>query len=377
MVNFLKKVKNKICFLFKTIFFKKKLVIKKLLEMKIKFFLNKKIEILHICINEPKFMLSYIDFINKNFDNNNHLFVIFGNFAVDRKIHKNVFYFSEIGVREVCSLIRKSKKIILHGMWEKIVMDYIVQNNIIMNKTYNLLWGGDFYFPEEQPEWRINYIKKLKHVVTFIDGDVEYIKKNYGIDPIYHKSIMYLNGIFDESIYLGFEKFKDNDELWIKVGNSASDTNNHEFIFEKIKYLKDKNIKIITPLSYGVESIKEKINRIGLEMFNEKFYPLNDFMEYNEYLKILYNVDIAIFYQYRQQAMGNLIQLLGLGKKVYLNKGTSQWDLFTKLGVKVYDFNEGFDLDFNKEELERNKVIIKEYFSEDKFFNDLNNLFKE
>ncbi len=61
--------------------------------------------------------------------------------------------------------------------------------------------------------------------------------------------------------------------------------------------------------------------------------------------------------------IGNLIQLLGLGKKVYLNPETSQWKLCQNLGIKVYDINRDIDLNINAKELENNKKIVRELFS--------------
>ena len=76
-----------------------------------------------------------------------------------------------------------------------------------------------------------------------------------------------------------------------------------------------------------------------------------------------YNIDIALIAHNHQQGMGNLIQLLGLGKKVYLNSETSQWNLFQHLGIKVYDINVNIDLNINAEELENNKKIVRDWFS--------------
>jgi hypothetical protein len=60
--------------------------------------------------------------------------------------------------------------------------------------------------------------------------------------------------------------------------------------------------------------------------------------------------------------MGNLIQLLGLGKKVCLNPETSQWKLCQNLGIKVYDINRDIDLNIDSEGLKNNKKIMKGYF---------------
>jgi dTDP-N-acetylfucosamine:lipid II N-acetylfucosaminyltransferase len=54
---------------------------------------------------------------------------------------------------------------------------------------------------------------------------------------------------------------------------------------------------------------------------------------------------------------------LGLGKKVYLNPETSQWNLFQNLGINVYSINGGIDLNINAKELKNNKKIVREWFS--------------
>jgi hypothetical protein len=174
---------------------------------------------------------------------------------------------------------------------------------------------------------------------------------------------MYLSNIFDENKYKRFTP-KIRDEILILVGNSADKTNRHEFIFDKLRKFSSDNIKVITPLSYSYrDGYRERIINIGKEIFGEKFYPLTEFLPYDKYLEILFNIDIAIFAHNRQQGMGNLIQLLGLGKKVYLNPETSQWNLLQNLGIKVYDINRDIDLNINAKELENNKKIVREWFS--------------
>jgi len=74
--------------------------------------------------------------------------------------------------------------------------------------------------------------------------------------------------------------------------------------------------------------------------------------------------------------MGNLIQLFGLGKKVYLNPETSQWKLCQNLGVKVYDINMDIDLNIDSEELKNNKKIVKEYFSPENLKKQLKIIFE-
>ena len=50
-----------------------------------------------------------------------------------------------------------------------------------------------------------------------------------------------------------------------------------------------------------------------------------------------------MFNHNRQQAMGNTITLLGLGKKVYMRRGVAQWSFFESHKIKVFDIV-NFDL---------------------------------
>jgi hypothetical protein len=328
-----------------------------------------------------KFIPPFIKFINENFNPNDHLFVIISkpksDYGMDLDID-NVFWLDrKLKIIEFEKYLYKAEKIILHGLWDERILKLLAIQPWLLKKSYWVMWGGDFYFPEEQSRSKKYFIKNIRNVITYIDGDVEYIKKYYKADPKrYYKCFMYLNNIFDESKYKNCQKMK-KDEIWILVGNSATDTNRHEFIFNKLSKIGLKDSKVIIPLSYGDPEYRDKILKIGKEIFGSNFYPLLDFIPYEDYLNIIYNIDIALFAHNRQQGMGNLIQLLGLGKKVYLNPETSQWKLCQNLGIKVYDVNGDIDLNVNIEELENNKKIVKEWFSMENLKKQLEGVFYE
>ncbi len=65
---------------------------------------------------------------------------------------------------------------------------------------------------------------------------------------------------------------------------------------------------------------KQEIINIGDKLFSNQFYPIIELMEYNDYLSFLNSVDIAIFNHNRQQAVGNIILLLSMGKTIYLSE---------------------------------------------------------
>lgn len=87
-------------------------------------------------------------------------------------------------------------------------------------------------------------------------------------------------------------------------------------------------------------------------------------MPFDQYLEFLGKIDIAIFNHKRQQAMGNTITLLGLGKKVFMRSDVTQWAFFKSHAIAVYDI-EAFALTDDEDiQVEENKHRVKSYFSE-------------
>lgn len=166
--------------------------------------------------------------------------------------------------------------------------------------------------------------------------------------------------------------------ITILVGNSADPSNNHEEILERLAVFKNKNIMVIAPLSYGKKDNVDKVVRVGRKLLGERFTPLTDFLPFNEYLKVLTEVDVAVFNHNRQQAMGNIISLLGLGKKVYLRSDVAQWQLFQDLNIEVHDVSQLESTLFNLDNLPNlgNKEKIKNHFSKSNLIKQLESLFQ-
>jgi hypothetical protein len=148
------------------------------------------------------------------------------------------------------------------------------------------------------------------------------------------------------------------------VGNSASRANNHIEILYKLSSLDiDMSYKVMCPLSYGDMNYQQEVIAVGNSIFGDKFIPLTKIVESNSYYSLLSTVDIALFNHNRQEGMGTMITLLGMGKKVYLQNSTAQWLLFKSLGVSVFAINELLglfsDIDTKQDNIDR----IKNYFS--------------
>jgi len=327
-----------------------------------------------------KFIPSFIDFINQNFPIEEHLFVIYGKAMNELEYNptsKNVIMFDTINkFFHIIPYISIAKRIIIHGLFFEEVVNFLNQMpQSILDKVYWVIWGGDFYFPEEQSFTKKMVIKNIRHIITYSDGDVEYIRKSYGANPIHHRCFSYLNNVFDENKYGGCKRANKHD-IWILVGNSATETNRHELVFDKLKRFKDDNIRLIVPLSYGNDEYRKRIFEVGRREFSNKFYPIVEFLPFEQYLNIIFNIDIAIFFHNRSQAMGNIIQILGLGKKIFLDRiNNPLYQLFRNLGVKVYDFETEFNLIANEKELISNSEIIKKTFSLEQLKLQLENIF--
>ena len=227
--------------------------------------------------------------------------------------------------------------------------------------------GGDFYFPKEQNWIKRHVIRKIKHFITYIKDDFEYVKKWYGAEGKYHECFMYPSNLYKQ------HKLKKRTEntLNIQVGNSADPTNNHVEIFEFLKKNKHKNIKIYAPLNYGNQNYAKKVISKGKKIFGNKFVPITKFMPSNLYIDFLTDIDIAIFAHKRQQAMGNIITLLGLGKKVYIRDSISSWQFFKDINVKLFNYH-NIQLEvLNNSTKEANMKKIRSYFSEETYIRQL------
>lgn len=333
-----------------------------------------KTKILHV-ITLDKFIPSYIEFVDQNFDISKHRFMIVGKEKYEYGLTKKhpIEWLNKKGkFFALLSAAYQAEKIILHGLWIERINQFLFLQPWLLKKCYWVMWGGDFYVPETQGWVKKQVIKKMGNLVTYLKGDYELAQKWYGAKGHYHECFMYPSNLYKEYDILP----KAHDVINIQIGNSADPTNNHLEILEMLVQYKDQNIKIFAPLSYGDMEYAKTIATRGKEMFGDKFTPLLQFMPFENYLELLGQIDIAVFAHKRQQAMGNTITLLGLGKKVYMRSDVTPWPFFMSIGVNVLDV-EQLDIKFLSEgEARRNKETISGYFSEKKLIEQYTEIFR-
>ncbi|MDK2828108.1 MAG: dTDP-N-acetylfucosamine:lipid N-acetylfucosaminyltransferase [Clostridium butyricum] len=344
-------------------------------------------KILHIFNNtNEKFSVPYIEFINENFDVKEHLFMILGSNKWIKKINRdNVKFIEKVQYIELIKELYNSDKIIIHALMSPVIVLILFFQPWLLKKCYWVIWGSDlYYYKFREKNFKTNIYEILRRVVirnmngliTQIKGDFELAKKWYGAKGKYYYTFMYPSNLYKD--YDISKIKKENGKIYIQIGNSSDPSNNHLEVFYKLEKYKDERIEIICPLSYGNIKYRDMIIEKGTKIFGTKFKPIIDFMPFEQYLRVLAKIDIAIFNHKRQQAMGNIITLLGLGKKVYIREDITTWPFCKELGLKVFSLGENFN-DLFKEmsdiEKEKNINIIKKQFNEEKLKKDWEKIF--
>lgn len=346
-------------------------------------------KILHIMSND-KFAVPFIDFIENNQIGGKHIYLYFGSlsnndFPIPDLHNVDILNNEDRKAKKIKYLLKyfyTADKIIIHGLFNPLLVKLLYFQPWLLKKCYWVMWGGDLYYHELAREskeyellekWRKRVIGNMRGLITYVKGDYRLAQKWYGATGEYYECFMYPSNLYKE---YDLEP-KEHKTINIQVGNSADPTNNHLDVFGKLKRYANDDIRVIVPLSYGNQEYAKKIIVKGQEIFGDKFEPLTKFLPFEKYLDLLAEIDIAIFNHNRQQAMGNTITLLGLGKKVYMRSDTTPWSLFTDLDVKVYNVD---DIVLDKLPIDvksNNKRLIKNYFSERTLLSQLQLIYGE
>lgn len=340
--------------------------------------------ILHIQSRE-KFTQPFIDYIEKNFSIKEHYFIVINKNTDQYDLNLDLNNVSEINsynlkVFKLIYFMYKSNKIFLHGLNSKIILILLFMQPWLLKKVFFIMWGADLYSYLKEKRtisqkiiemMRKTFFSKVGYFSYFVKEDYLLAKNWYNVKGKYIECIMYPSNTFKE-FKLEEKEIKNTVVL---IGNSADTSNNHYYIFDKLLQYKDCNLLIYCPLSYGDEKYALEVIKKGKELFGNNFMPLVEFIPFNSYLRILSQVDIAIFAHDRQQALGNIISLLGFGKKIYIKKNISTWAIFEEKKIKIFDIEEFNIENLDEEEIKNNKIKIKHFFSEMKLKEDLENVF--
>lgn len=312
-----------------------------------------------------KFTLNYIAFINDNFNLKEHYFILHGSYdlvEINVNNFENVIDYEE-NEKEAITLLDSADAIIIHSLFinkKPIIM--FNKHSSWLSKAGWVVWGGDlhsFIGKHNSIKSKGKYfllkriIKKLKAIIVLASGDYDLLANHMKIigkrfTGVYgNGNMLKLLSKIEKDNEKKEKIFKEERITRILVGNSATETNYHKEVFSLLEKYKEEPIRIIVPLSYGDKEYGNEIVNLGFSLFGDKFEPLLDFMEYEAYLRLLSTIDVAIFNNNRQQALGNIRALAYFKTKLYMRLDTSMGKEFDR-DFRIRPVSEIVDLNFNE-----------------------------
>lgn len=274
--------------------------------------------------------------------------------------------------------LRKCDCVIAHGMINPKVLALFWLWPSLLKKTNWVIWGGDVYDHSDPKRncrdfiisaMRKSVYPKVKWVTTLSRRDYEYACKKYGLTALELEGCYPVPASTNSDMLKGLRNRRINRRdlgtKTIQVGNSATESNQHFDALDTLAQYKDKDVTIFLPLNYGpagYESYASEVIAHAEKIFGkDRVVALREQVSGAEYLELLSKVDVGVFNNNRQQAMGNISQLILLGAKVYIRSDVSMWSHFESLGCLLDSFesiaSRSFD-DFVKYDVDQRDANI-------------------
>ena len=268
--------------------------------------------------------------------------------------------------------------------------DYVYYSNKILTfetislciQTRPYLFKLISYFKEKIKSFRwyrklkyrnvLSLWQQFKYVAPVLSCEYEFLQNDF--PKMFNATVFeYTEGAFvDKNLRV------DNSAKNIVVGNSAFPTNNHINVINMLKHLDLTGRKIFFPLSYGGTPIyKEQLQREIKNAFGESGIIIDKFMPPDDYFSLLKGCSIAFMPGIRQMAVGNIINLLAMGVKIYLSKKSPTYKFFKERDFFVYSIEDDFLSDavalaqLSESQKYQNHQLILKYFSMDSVINKI------
>lgn len=255
-------------------------------------------------------------------------------------------------------------------------------NSLLANRGYKLLYSRKFYPIKANLTWlvgRLGYHGKWeKSILDFISNRINYFlcdcRNEYLLFqkylPTQTKKICY-----HELFYYPINEILGPHLIgkWVSgnkilLGNSASFTNNHEYVLKILSRCSLDNKTIISPISYGGSNkYKQHIKHLGKKLLGSHFQPLETFLPLEKYNQLMLSAEICIYGSWRQEAIGNIVIALYLGAKVFLSKYSPLLLWYRKMGVTIYELesinDEQLKIPLTIDQKERNRDILQKRYN--------------
>ena len=312
-----------------------------------------------VFVPKEKFTNPVISFFETYFTEHNFSYVVYGPNATQGYVRPQTAELFEYDTWEGAL----SSDYVRHKLKESdlIIVQYVMPLLALRLARYSeklllVFWGGDLYpYSDSCIKAFRNRIKKI--IVRYAVSKSAYVGVLTADDGKVLDNIFPCHGQCYEVMVIGGDDDSDkisaidchskrSGSVRILIGNSATETNQHIQILDQLAEYKNEDIELYLPLSYGDMEYREIVLSYGYKIFKNKFKPLVDFMDYNEYQTLLRTMNVGVFNHSRQQGLGNISMLLRFGAKVYLPKGSPNYNHFSHLGCIIHDSHAICDEDF-------------------------------
>lgn len=270
--------------------------------------------------------------------------------------------------------LRDAEHIIWHSLFftTKKYLLFLYFFKSFLKKSTWIEWGADLYLWEHQnPSFKqkiLNHIgRKIRegfpNVGLIFPTDEVVYREQFGGEHRFFYTPMCnpmkeANGLA-EFIDANKPEIDPNEErtTLVQVAHNSFFFNHHVKLLNYLEHFKNENVKFILPLAYGVAGINgsfggrsylNAVKKYAVDMFGKKACIQTKGLPFEDYVKLLWKTDVAVFDFDRPCGLGNLRILLYMGKKVYLPAGNPFFDFFISHGVKVYDTNKIPEMTFEE-----------------------------
>lgn len=374
-----------------------------------------KIKFLHVLGPDTKNSYGILSQLHKKCDSSKHKYLITSYESSKARFPKleefpDIFY-----IPEYCSRLKKilyfkdildkSEIIIWHSLYFTTFkyLLFLFVFRYLLNKSVWIEWGADLYlweYPKNSWKNRLKtYIngairKRFNYVGCCFECDDVEVRKQFG-DSVRCFYTPLPNPKKDPTELIDFilaskpERIVAKHSLVVQIAHNSFSFNHHIKLIDWLKRFKSKDIVYVIPLNYGIYGIngqyggvlyRKKVIQHAFQALDGRNYPLLDPIPFEEYLQLLWDIDIAVFDFDRPCGLGTLRILLLMEKKVFLPSGTPYYDYLVSKGLPIYDTKKIPEMsyeEFKEPPVYSDKSWVYDYMNNDSVMDNWLYMFEE
>lgn len=234
---------------------------------------------------------------------------------------------------ELLKVNPKYLKKIIWRTWGGDRLNKIIRKNIIKKALVALI---NFETKRRVKKFKIIGVSNEVDIVELTD---RFGKLNYMREPYFCE---------DNNLRISPENEIKSTTINILIGHSGFSEDNHIKISKKLERFKNEDIKLHIPFSYGYKGYIAKTKEHLANQWGNKVVFIDDFLDFNDYAKLLANMDIAFLDTPFSCALGNIALLVCFNKKIFLRKNGVIARAFDKCEAPYFTSDELGDMTFEE-----------------------------